>query len=166
MSDLVVFYSLSGKSRYVAERLAATLKANLAEIVEVNPRDFAFRGFIRCALDSLLRRRPAIKPMAQRAGAYDRVFLACPTWTGRIAGPARTWLAGEGRGAPVLGLALQSGGGVAYGGVIREFESITGRRPEPLLTMSETDFGNKAEDAKIDAFARSIAVAPARFPKN
>ena len=95
MSELVVFYSLSGKSRYVTERLAGVLKADLAEIVEVNPRYFAFSGFVRSALDSLLR-----------------------------------------------------------------------RRPDPFLTMSETDFGNKIADGKIDAFARSIAVAPAKYPAN
>ena len=166
MADLIVYYSLSGKSRYVAERLAAALKAETAEIVEANPRDFAVRGFTRCAVDSLFHRRPAIRPVTQRVGAYDRVILACPTWAGRMAGPARTWLAEEGRKAPLLGLALLSGGGVAYGGVIREFERITGHHPDPLFTIGEVDFGNKVADAKIDAFARTLSVAAARYPAN
>ena len=105
MSDLVVFYSLSGKSRLVAEWLAAGLKADMAEIVEAAPRDFEARGIVKCLIDSYLRRKPAIRPMAKRAQSYDRVILACPVWAARIAGPARTWLHAEGRNAKVLGLA-------------------------------------------------------------
>jgi hypothetical protein len=159
MSDLVVCYSLSGKSRQVAERLAAVLGADLAEIVEETPRDYAFRGIARCVLDSTLRRRPAIRPMSHRVAAYDRTILACPVWLGRLAGPARTWLAAEGRDATAIGLALQSGGGVAYGGAIGEFQRLTGRPPEPLLLMSEADFGKKIADAKVEEFARALLPA-------
>ncbi len=164
MADLIVYYSLSGKSRQVAEWLAAGLDAQLDEIVEVHPRDFAFRGILRCGLDSILRRKPAIKPVKRREEIYNRIILACPVWGGRIAGPARTWLFDHGRRARALGLALQSGGGVAYGGVMREFESVIGQPPSPLLTVSESDFGNKVAEQKVADFARSIASVAAKAP--
>jgi hypothetical protein len=166
VSDLIVFYSFSGKSRQVAEWLGAALRADLAEIVEERPRNYELGGFVKCGLDSFLRRRPAIKPMARRAAAYDRVILACPVWIGRVAGPARTWLRAEGPDAKVLGLALQSGGGVAYGAVLNEIEAVTGRKPDPLLILSEADFGNKIAGGKVEAFAKGIVPTPAKFAKN
>lgn len=164
MSDLVVFYSFSGKSRQVAEWLAAGLSAEIDEIVEASPRDFAFRGILRSGLDSLLKRRPAIRPMRQKDGIYDRVILCCPVWGGRIAGPARTWLHDHGDTARALGLVLQSGGGVAYRGVLAEFEDIVGRPPNPLFTVGEPDFGNRIAERKVADFARSITTEAARFP--
>ena len=164
MSDLIVFYSLSGKSRQVAEWLAGGLKAELDRITEEQPRDFAFRGLFRSGIDSLLRRQPAIKPMRHREGIFDRVILACPVWGGRMAGPARTWLHKHGRDARALGLALQSGTGAAHGDVLKEFEDIVGRRPGPLLTVGEADFGNKIAENKVADFVRSIAIEAARFP--
>ncbi len=166
MADLIVSYSLSGKSRQVAEWLAEGLHATIDEIRETNPRDFAFRGILRCGMDSLLRRQPAIRPMGQRVDVYDRAILACPVWGGRMAGPARTWLHQHGRNARSLGLALQSGGGLAYAGVLKEFEDIIGRRPSPLLTVGEPDFGNKVAEQKVADFVRSIATQAAKRPAN
>jgi hypothetical protein len=161
MSDLVVFYSLTGKSREVAERLAADLKADLAEIVEERPRDAGGSGKLRCVIDSFLRRRPAIRPMARHAGAYDRVTLACPVWAGRIAGPARSWLWMEGRQAKKLGLALQYGGGGPHAAVFQEIEAIAGRQPEPVVEVLEAEFADKSALAKVDAFARRFSAAAA-----
>lgn len=163
MSDLIVFYSLSGRSRQVAEWLAASLAADMAEIVEREPRDFEARGMFKSLFDSFLRRKPAIRPMARQAAAYDRVILACPVWAARIAGPARTWLHVDGRNAKALGLALQSGVGLAYPKVLAEFEAVVGRKPDPLLTISEADHGNKVAEAKVTGFARSIVPTAAKF---
>ena len=164
MADLIVFYSLTGKSRQVAEWLAAGLNAEIDEIVEQRARDFGFPGIFRSGLDSLLRRQPPIRPMTHREKIFDRVILACPVWGGRIAAPARTWLHRYGRGARSVGLALQSGNGVAHAGVIGEFEDVIGRSPKPLLTVSEYDFGNKVAEQKVADFVRSITIEAARFP--
>ena len=51
MSDLVVYYSLSGKSKLVADWLAETLQADTDAIVETEPRDFEARGiFAACSI--------------------------------------------------------------------------------------------------------------------
>lgn len=165
MAELVVFYSLTGKSRQMAEWLAAGLNAELDEIVEQRPRDFAFRGIIRSGMDSLFRRRPPIAPMTHRQGIFDRVILACPVWGGRIAGPARTWLHRYGPGLKSLGLALQSGDGTAHSGVLGEFREVTGHSPKPLLTISEHDFGNRTAERKVADFVRSITIEAAKYPE-
>jgi hypothetical protein len=164
MAELVVFYSLTGKSRQVAEWLAAGLNAEIEEIVELHPRSFAFRGIFRSGLDSLFLRHPSIGPIAHREAIYDRLILACPVWGGRMAGPARTWLTRHGRTVRSLGLALQSGDGAAHPGVLSEFEAVTGRRPMPLLTVSEHDFGRRTAERKVADFVRSITSEAARYP--
>ncbi len=166
MADLVVYYSFTGKSRLDAEWLAAALKADTAEIIETQPRDMEAGGIFRCMFDSFLRRRPPIKPTAKQVTAYDRVILTCPVWAARIAGPARTWLNTEGKNVKSLGLVLQSGMGQAYPKVLAEFEAAVGRRPDPFLTVSEADHGNKVAEAKVTTFAGSLVPKPAKFEKN
>ena len=164
MAELVVFYSLTGKSRQVADWLAAGLNAEIEEIVEERPRAFAFRGIFRSGFDSLFRRRPPIKPMAHREEFYDRVILSCPVWSGRLAGPARTWLARYGPRVRFLGLALLSDDGIADPATIGEFEGLSGRSPKPLLTVSEYDFGDSTAERKVADFVRAITIEPAKFP--
>ena len=166
MAELVVFYSLTGKSRQVAEWLAAGLDAEIEEIVEEHPRDFAYRGLWRSLLDSLFRRRPPIRPMNHREAIFDRVILVCPVWSGRMAGPARTWLADYGPATKNLGLALQCGDGVSLSGVLSEFETVVGHGARPLLAVSEHDFGDRVAERKVGDFVRSITIEAAKFPVN
>ena len=104
--------------------------------------------------------------MTKAAAAYDRVILTSPVWAARIAGPARTWLAEQGKEARVLGLALQSGAGRAYPKVLAEFEATVGRKPDPLITISEADHGNGAAEEKVRAFATALVPKVAKFEKN
>ena len=101
------------------------------------------------ALDSLFRRRPPIEPMDHREGIFDRVILVCPVWGGRMAGPARTWLARlrarhqdprpcpscPATASPIPACSANS-------------RTVIGRSPKPLLTMSEYDFGNRDRRAE------------------
>jgi flavodoxin len=159
MSDLIVFYSFTGKARQDAEWLAFALRVDLAEIVEVNPRPY--RSAFRCILDSFLRREPPIKPMARYAATYDRVILVAPVWAARLAGPVRTWLRTEGRHAKSLALVVQSGTGRYVKSVVDEIEAITGRKPAPVLSVTENDFGDHVAKSKINAFAKQLSPAVA-----
>jgi len=94
------------------------------------------------------------------------VILTCPVWAARIAGPARTWLYQEGKDARVLGLALQSGAGRAYPKVLAEFEAAVGRRPDPFITVSEADHGNRLAEEKVRTFAAGLVPTAAKFEKN
>ena len=61
---------------------------------------------------------------------------------------------------------MQSGVGSAYPKVLDEFEAVIGRKPDPLLTVSEADLGNKVAEAKVTEFARGIVPKAAKFEKN
>jgi hypothetical protein len=162
MADLVVFYSLSGKSRQIATEIARVLGADLAPIIEMRPRPWP-GSTLRSLLDSLLRRMPAIRPTGVDVPRYARVILAAPVWAGRIAGPARTWLAGEGKGAKGLGLAVQFGGWRAEGAVA-EVTALAGHTPAVLLMTSENDFVRGTAIPAARAFAAGLkpAAVPAR----
>jgi hypothetical protein len=128
MTDYIVFYSLTGKSRETAERFARAIEAKLLEIVEVRPKKPGFRGFTSGVLDSLFERRPEIKSTPGLATS-DRVILCGPIWAGRVAGPIRTWLNEHGKQAGQFVWVPHSGANRAWPKAIAEITDSPAIRP-------------------------------------
>lgn len=87
-SILVVCYSFTGVSRRAAQLLASHHGWPLGEIRDERPR-----GNLRCVLDSLLRRKPAIRYQGPDPGDFRTVVLVSPIWMYRLAGPMRSFVA-------------------------------------------------------------------------
>ena len=77
MKTLVVYHSRSGYTRRVAESLARRLDADLDEIVTAVPRRGP-RGYLRCALESMLHLRTGIRAPQHDPAAYGRVVIGGP----------------------------------------------------------------------------------------
>jgi hypothetical protein len=89
-SILVICYSYTGISRRAAQWLCSQRGWPLGEISDVQPR-----GTWRCALDSLLRRRPSIHYEGPPPSDFRTVVLVAPIWMYRLAGPMRSFVARE-----------------------------------------------------------------------
>ena len=82
MSDiLVVYYSRTGKTRMVAERLATLLVADVAEIKEKKERT-GLLGFLGGIKDSLLKRKAELAQAAE-PGDHRVVLIGMPIWASR-----------------------------------------------------------------------------------
>jgi hypothetical protein len=145
MTDFVVFYSLTGKARETAERLAKAMGANLVEIEEERPKKPGIVGFTSAMLDSLFKRKPKTKATPE-VGAGDRVVLCGPIWAGRIAGPIRTWLAERGAHVGQLIWAPHSGMKGEWPKATAEVTALAGQDPIHIVPFIEEDFARgKAE---------------------
>ena len=89
---LVVFYSFTGTGRRLARLLAAQQQWPIGEVQELRPRS-GKEGNWRCVLDSLLRRRPAIRYEGPALRNFDVVVLIAPIWARQLAGPMRSFVA-------------------------------------------------------------------------
>jgi hypothetical protein len=91
-SILVVYYSYTGVSRRAAQLLASHHGWPLGEVRDVHPRSGAAGG-LRCVLDSLFSRRPAILYIGPDPGDFRTVVIVSPIWSYRLAGPMRSFVA-------------------------------------------------------------------------
>jgi hypothetical protein len=148
MTDCVVFYSLTGKSRETAERLAKAMSADLVEIVEEQPRKPGFLGYMGATLDSLRKRKPKIKDTPS-VGAGDRVILCGPIWLGRIAGPLRTWLDQHGKRVSQLVWVPHSGAGGEWTKATAELTELMGRAPSHVAPFAENDAAKGKAEGKV-----------------
>ena len=88
---LVVYYSRSGHTEFVARQLAARCHAELERIQDRSPRQGVV-GYLRSSLEAVLGLRPGIERGHRRPGDYDLVIVGTPVWFWGVASPVRTWV--------------------------------------------------------------------------
>lgn len=90
---LVLYYSLTGNTKMVAEEIANRLGADIEEIVCVNPYDTNFQACIqRCMQEREAGVLPEIQPVKADLSKYETIFIGYPVWFGTYAPPITTWL--------------------------------------------------------------------------
>lgn len=88
MKVLVIYYSRTGATRGVAEELARTLDADLAEITSPRFQLGPF-GYLRAGFDSVRGKLPPIEVPRVDFEEYDLVLVGAPIWTSYPALPVR-----------------------------------------------------------------------------
>ena len=93
---LVLYYSLTGNTKVVAEEIANRLGADIEEIVCVNPYDTNFQACIqRCMQEREQGVIPDIQPVKADLSQYDIIFIGYPVWFGTYAPPVAKFLLNE-----------------------------------------------------------------------
>ena len=150
---LVVTYSHTGTSRKLSQSLCSLQGWELAEIADERPR-----GNLRCILDSMLRRCPAIRYDGPDPRRFDTVVLVSPIWAGRLAGPMRSFVATRRALLPDVALVLVMAGQGAPDAVA-EIGRRLGRAPilDAAFTTAEVDDGSFAP--RLQAFGQAVQSA-------
>lgn len=90
---LVLYYSLTGNTKAVAQEIATRLNADMEEIVAVDPYDPDFETTInRCLKEREEGTVTKIQPIAADLSKYDVICIGYPVWFGTFAPPVATFL--------------------------------------------------------------------------
>ena len=82
MKSLVVYYSLTGKTRLVAQVIAEALNATLVEIEERRPIPIPF-VYLSGGFAAITNRGSKIHPIDVDLKQYERIFIGSPIWASR-----------------------------------------------------------------------------------
>ena len=85
-SILVAYYSMTGRTRAIANEIRRATGADIEEIREPRRRE-GLPGLWTALLDSLARRRTPILPPNRNPAHYDIVIIGGPIWAGRDGAP-------------------------------------------------------------------------------
>jgi flavodoxin len=85
VKSLVVYYSLSGKTKLVAHAIAETLNATLEEITEIKPRKLRPLVYLIGGFQATMNRGSRINPIGVDLKQYERIFVGSPIWNSRPA---------------------------------------------------------------------------------
>ena len=94
MKSLVVYYSLEGNTKFIAEVLAKEIHAELAEL---KPKkeipSSGFKKYVWGGKSVLFKQKPILINETIDLKQYDHIFLGTPVWAGTYAAPFNTFLA-------------------------------------------------------------------------
>jgi menaquinone-dependent protoporphyrinogen IX oxidase len=137
MKILVVYYSRTGRTRLLAERLARDLDANTVAITEPRHRQGLF-GYQRSVLEAISGRAVPIDPLRRHPGAYDLVLVGTPIWGWNLASPVRAFARQYGRSVRRVAFFCtmgSSGNRPAFD----ELRRLIGRAPVAELALTEAE---------------------------
>ncbi|WP_304125000.1 flavodoxin [Methanosphaera cuniculi] len=84
MKSAVIYYSRTGKTRYVAKEIEKMTDATDMEIKDLTNRS-GISAYISCALDILDNKITYIKPKHVDITDYDKIYIGTPVWGSNIA---------------------------------------------------------------------------------
>jgi flavodoxin len=85
VKPLVVYYSLTGKTKLVAQAIAEALNATLVEIKETKPRKLGPFVYLTGGFAATINRGSKINPIDVDLKQYERIFIGSPSWNSRPA---------------------------------------------------------------------------------
>jgi flavodoxin len=91
MKTLVVYYSRTGKTRFIAEKVASELKAEIEEVVDLKNRSGRF-GFLRAGYDATRGNETKIGEMQKSPSDFELIVVGTPVWNSRPASAISTYL--------------------------------------------------------------------------
>lgn len=153
-SILVVCYSYTGVSRTAARQLCAQRGWPLGEIRDVHPRSGA-SGYLRCVLDSLLRRHPHIDYQGPDPGDYRTVVLVSPIWAYRLAGPMRSFVHDHREALRRVAVVSTMGSGGASNAVA-EVARVLGHAPIQSLAFTAREVEDGSCTTRLFAFGDAL----------
>lgn len=154
MKILVVYYSLTGTTRTVAQAIAQELDADIEEIrcARYQP---GFWGFVRAAYDSWRDRLPAIEDAKRAASAHNLVVIGGPMWAFRVATPIRAYLRKEAGRFPEVAFFLTRGNAPAEN-AFREMQALAGQQPTSILVCAANDVKAGLFKPAVTSFAAAL----------
>lgn len=93
MKTIVIYYTLEGNTKYVAETLAKILDADLLELKPVKPiKSLGFSKYIWGGKQVVMNEKPKLKPYKYDPDQYDLTILASPIWASHFTPVFSTFL--------------------------------------------------------------------------
>lgn len=112
MKTAIVFYSMNGNVRSVAEKVAADTGADMIELIPKKAYpDKGMRKFMWGGAAVTFKAKPDLEPYTFKKDDYDMIILGSPVWAGTFTPPLRTFLDGNDlSGKKIAVIATSSGG--------------------------------------------------------
>lgn len=135
MKTLLVYYSWTGNTRKLAQKITSKLKCDVEEIYEKGKRkgklNYVIGGF-----EAMFGMKSRIEKPKRNPSEYDMVLLGGPVWAGRITPALRSYLSEV--EIKRYGLFL-SMGGKDCSEAVKAVQKITGKKPVSVLAVRQSE---------------------------
>ena len=112
MEKIVIYYSLEGNTKLMAESIAKTTGAELLELKpKKEMKSKGFMKYLRGGKAVMTKARPELLPVDKDIEVYDVLFIGTPVWAWTYAPPLNTFFSEYPLSNKKIGLFCCHGGG-------------------------------------------------------
>ncbi len=163
MKTAIIYYSMSGNTKYVADQIAKRLQTSgEVDIIRIEPvkafPDKGFRMYFWGGKSAVMKETPVLQPYEFDLEKYDRIIFGTPVWAGTFAPPIRTFIS-ENPGVKDKKVAMYT----CYAGSgadrtidrLKKFIDIPAFEAE-LVLLEPKDKVKEEDAASIEAFCKKL----------
>lgn len=154
---LVVYFSLTGNTREIANQIHEIVGGDIFEIQAVKPYPKDHDGAIQQARQELASNyKPELKSKIENVKSYDLVFIGYPIWFGTFPAPVNTFLSEcDLSGKTIVPFCTHGGGGPGH-----NVADITKLCPKSTLLDSFAILGSNAKNSQkeVSEWLRRIGI--------
>jgi flavodoxin len=161
MKTLVVFYSLEGNTKFIAQKIA---EATGADVLELKPKKetvkpHSLSKYFWGGKQVMMKQKPELVPFDYKPGEYDLLFIGTPVWAWNYSPPMGTFLSNVKLAGKKVALFCSDGG--AMGKTFENMEKeLTGNKIAGKINFKEPLKNNPEEcAAKAKEWAIEISSA-------
>lgn len=154
MKTLIVYYSRTGLTKKIGQKLSAILSATEEEITDQINRSGVV-GYLKCGKEAVQKILPAIDPVKNDPADYDLVIVGTPVWAATMASPVRTYLTSQkDKFKRVAFFATQGGEGANR--TLDHMAEICGLKPAASLIVYSREVAKDTCDEKLQQFIKDL----------
>jgi flavodoxin len=151
---LVVYYSLQGRTRRIAQEIADACDADLEELSDRQPRSGVF-GMLRSGAEALLGVAPPLRPLMHAPRPDDLVVIGTPIWVWNMSSPVRSFLLSHHAALGRVAFFCTYGSS-GQDKVFHDMQGLCGHAPVATLGLSETRCAPGAHRAELARFVGAV----------
>lgn len=156
MKVLVVYYSKSGTTKKLAQKLSAQLKADIEEIVDKKSRS-GLIGWLYAGRDGMKRIPTDINPIKNNPSDYDVVLIGGPLWGFRGIAPAsRTYLLQNKDKIKHVAFFMTRGGKPSSSPALADLKEVYGKAVIATLDLRQKEIESTEAAEQINSFIKMI----------
>ncbi len=154
MKILVVYFSRTGTTKEIAEKISELIKCDIEEIHDNINRQGA-KGYIFSGKEAMLKETPAIENLTHRPENYDLIIIGTPVWTYTMASPIRTFIEhNKNNFKSVAFFCTQGSSGDKK--TFNAMGEICYKKPIATLTLKTKEVLNKNYEDRVKKFLKQL----------
>lgn len=156
MKVLVVYYSKSGTTKKLAQKLSAEINADTEEIIDKKNRS-GLINWLLAGKDGMQRAPTDIDPIKNNPANYDVVLIGGPLWGFRGIAPAsRTYLLQNKDKIKQVAFFMTRGGKPSSDSALNDLKEVYGKPVLGTLDIMQKDLESPETTQQIASFVKTI----------
>jgi flavodoxin len=157
VKTLIVYHSLTGNCKKVAELLSQELSADLEPVEFQDSKDLKDGKPAGDVLFGQWKGKTVkIKPAKKDPSGYDQIILGAPVWAFGLAAPMRTYLKENRDRLPKKAGYYVCYGGLFAGRTLKQMAKLAGIRGAATLLLAEKELKGGQWQLKAKEFAKRL----------